>query len=106
MEPGETDEMVTALRETREESGLIETDLKIYPESKHILNYNVRGKPKKVIYWLAQLINQNATVQLSDEHQDYKWLGLEEACGHGKYEDMQNMLKHFDEYIRANIVGK
>lgn len=98
--------MVTALRETKEESGLKQTDLKIYAESKHVLNYEVRGKPKKVIYWLAQLINLDARVQLSDEHQDFKWLSFEEACVHGKYEDMQNMLKHYDEYIRTNILGK
>lgn len=98
--------MITALRETREESGLKETDLKIYPDSKHVLNYEVKGKPKRVVYWLAQLINPNAKVQLSDEHQDYKWLHLDEACLHGKFEDMQNMLKQFDEYIRNNIISK
>lgn len=98
--------MITALRETREESGLQENDLKIYPDSKHVLNYEVEGKPKKVIYWLAQLINSNAKVQLSDEHQDYKWLQLEEACVYGKFEDMQNMLKHFQEYITSNVIKK
>lgn len=105
MDPGETDEMVTALRETREESGLVESDLKIYPNSKQILNYEVKRKPKKVIYWLAQLINPNATVKLSDEHQDYKWLNLEEACAYGKYEDMQGMLRRFDNFIKQNVTG-
>lgn len=98
--------MVTALRETREESGLLETDLKIYPDSKHVLDYEVGGKPKKVIYWLAQLIHPNAKVQLSDEHQDYKWLQLEEACSYGKFEDMQNMLRKFEEYIKQNVTGR
>lgn len=106
MDPGEHDEMVTALRETREESGLLETDLKVYPDSKQVLNYEVQGRPKKVIYWLAQLVNSNAKVQLSDEHQDFKWLNLEEACTYGKYEDMQKMLKNFDEYIKRNVLGK
>lgn len=97
--------MTTALRETREESGLTEKDLKIYGDSKHILNYQVGGKPKKVIYWLAQLVNPDAKVILSDEHQDFKWLALEEACKFGKYQDMQDMLKHFDGYIKKNVFG-
>lgn len=98
--------MVTALRETWEESGLSETDLKIYPNSKQVLNYEVNSKPKRVVYWLAQLVNPNATVQLSNEHQDYKWLQLDEACAYGKYEDMQRMLRNFDDYIKKNIIGK
>ncbi|KAF2904717.1 hypothetical protein ILUMI_01454 [Ignelater luminosus] len=103
VDPGETDEMVTALRETEEESGLVESDLKIYKDSKRILNYSVRGSPKTVIYWLAELINSNARVKLSEEHQDYKWLELEEACTFGNYSDMQEMLKYFDNFIKTKL---
>ncbi|KAB0790092.1 hypothetical protein PPYR_15593 [Photinus pyralis] len=101
VDPGETDPMVTALRETSEESGLRQSDLRIFHDSKHILNYNVRGKPKIVIYWLAELINPSAGVRLSDEHQDFKWLELEEACRFGNYTDMQVMLKHYDNFIKT-----
>lgn len=103
VDPGETDEMVTALRETEEESGLKKSDLQIYNDSKHVLNYKVRGKPKTVIYWLAELINNSAQVKLSEEHQDFKWLELEEAYVYGNYDDMKEMLKHFDNYIKTKL---
>ena len=72
--------MVTALRETVEESGLKKDDLKIYNDVKRVLNYKVKGVPKVVTYWLAELVNPKAEVILSDEHQVFKWLNLEDAC--------------------------
>ncbi|KAJ8977489.1 hypothetical protein NQ317_001772 [Molorchus minor] len=84
VDPGET-EMLTALRETEEEAGL------------------VKGKPKTVYYWLAELINPNAQVKLSDEHQDYKWLELDDACRYSAYGDMQEVLHDFDKYIRMEL---
>lgn len=95
--------MVTALRETREESDLLESDLKIFKESKQELNYLVKNRPKLVIYWLAELINPAAQVKLSDEHIDYKWLVLEDACKYGKYTDMQNLLKFYDDFIKKEL---
>jgi bis(5'-nucleosidyl)-tetraphosphatase len=101
VDPGET-EMTTAIRETVEESGLKKGDLKIYEDVKRILNYKVNGKPKVVTYWLAELVNPQAKVKLSEEHQDYKWLNIDEACVYGKYPDLQESLKYFDNYIRSN----
>lgn len=103
VDPGEHDEMVTALRETKEESGLEEKDFKIFPDTKQILNYNVCGRPKSVIYWLAQLTNPSARVTLSDEHQDYKWLAFDDACQYGQYDDMKNLIKGYDDYIKSNV---
>lgn len=93
--------MTTAWRETREESGLTENDLKVYENCKKILRYQVNGKPKTVYYWLAELINPNATVKLSDEHQDFKWLGLDEACELAGYKDMTDTLKEFHKFIKS-----
>lgn len=101
MDPGET-EMVTALRETVEESGLKKDELKIFEDVQKVLQYNVKGAPKKVVYWLAELINPKAEVKLSDEHQDFKWLKLDEACTYAKYNDLQEALKFFDNYIHSN----
>ncbi|KAF5291325.1 hypothetical protein FQA39_LY03476 [Lamprigera yunnana] len=103
VDPGETDPMITALRETEEESGLTKSDFNVFPDSKHVLNYDVRGKPKVVIYWLAELTRDNAPVRLSNEHQDFKWLEIEDACVYGKYADMQEMLRHFDNFINTNL---
>ncbi|EZA58429.1 hypothetical protein DMN91_007811 [Ooceraea biroi] len=103
VDPGESD-METALRETREEAGFRSSDLEIYEDAKHELNYAVNGVPKIVIYWLAELLNPDKSVKLSDEHQDFRWLPLREACDLAKYADMQNTLREFDRYISQKLV--
>lgn len=99
---GETN-LETALRETEEETGLVAHDLRIFEDAKQELNYKVKGLPKIVIYWLAELKNCDKPIQLSHEHQAFKWLPLEEACSVAKYEELQNTLKTFDDYILRNI---
>jgi bis(5'-nucleosidyl)-tetraphosphatase len=78
VDPGESD-LQTALRETREEAGYTEHDLNV-TSVKKTLYYNVRGVPKTVVYWLAELKEYDNPVQLSQEHQDFKWLHFNEAC--------------------------
>ncbi|ENN70778.1 bis(5'-nucleosyl)-tetraphosphatase [asymmetrical] isoform X1 [Dendroctonus ponderosae] len=99
VDPGETD-LMTAYRETQEESGLKKADIKVFEETKTTLNYKVKGKPKVVHYWLAELINPDAKVKLSNEHQDFKWLPLKEACEISGYQDMEDVLNKFDEFLR------
>lgn len=92
------------MRETREEAGFSSSDLKIFEDAKHELNYTVNGVPKMVIYWLAELLNPEKSVRLSDEHQAFQWLSLREACDLAKYMDMQNALREFDKYISERRV--
>lgn len=99
LDPGET-EIEAAIRETFEESGLQKSDLHIFEDQIVNLNYDVNGKPKKVVYWLAELINKSAKVRLSEEHQDYQWLNLDNACKYASYEDMIKVLKNFDQIIK------
>ncbi|CAH1640407.1 unnamed protein product [Spodoptera littoralis] len=96
VDPGESD-WVTALRETKEEAGLSEEDLEVFKDVTKVLNYNVNNKPKVVVYWLAKLKNPETKVQLSDEHQDLKWLPLREAQEIAGYEDMKELLLEFNE---------
>lgn len=98
MDPGESDEQ-TAFRETVEESGLTKNDLKVYEDSRRCLKYIVKNKPKEVVYWLAELINPKAKVQLSSEHIDYKWLELQEVGNFSKYSDMLELLQYYSEFI-------
>ena len=78
VDPGESD-METALRETEEESGLERGSLNVMENIRRTLNYEVRGKPKTVIYWPAEVKDYNVPIRLSREHQDYKWLTVERA---------------------------
>lgn len=100
VDPGES-EYETALRETHEESGFEETQLSIVADFKKILEYNVRGKPKKVVYWLAKLNNPSDPVVLSDEHRDFKWLGMEDACSYIKFPDMIEVMKEAQEFLQT-----
>ncbi|KAM8961175.1 bis(5'-nucleosyl)-tetraphosphatase [asymmetrical] [Pelodytes ibericus] len=98
VDPGE-DDLTTALRETEEEAGLSGCQFRIVEGFRKELNYNVSQKPKTVIYWLAELKDFNTEVKLSDEHQDYRWLRLNEACEYSVYQDMQETLKEAHKFL-------
>ncbi|CAB3251167.1 unnamed protein product [Arctia plantaginis] len=100
VDPGESD-WITALRETSEEAGLSEEHLEVYKNISKELHYEVNGKPKVVVYWLAKLINPDMNVRLSDEHQDFKWLALEEAQTISGFDDMTKLLADFYEKAMA-----
>ncbi|KAK7863289.1 hypothetical protein R5R35_005333 [Gryllus longicercus] len=98
VDPGESD-IQTAWRETEEEAGLKESDLQLQEYSK-TLHYDVKGVPKTVIYWLAELV-KCTPVKLSSEHQDYKWLTLTDACDIVQYKDMQELLQDCSKFLNA-----
>lgn len=102
VDPGESD-FDTAVRETKEESGLLLSDLKVFDHVKRELTYEVKGKPKTVVYWLAELLNSDKSIELSEEHQAYQWLSIEDACSVVKYSDIQSMLRNLNEYIHQNL---
>lgn len=103
VDPGET-ELQTALRETEEEAGLKESDFTMYTDFQRTLNYEVQGKPKRVVYWLSELKNPNTPVTLSDEHIDFKWLNLPQALNYvEKYKDFQQVLNDADTFIKSNL---
>ncbi|XP_075696268.1 bis(5'-nucleosyl)-tetraphosphatase [asymmetrical] [Rhinoderma darwinii] len=100
VDPGE-DDMTTALRETEEEAGLKSTQFNIVDGFRKELNYKVNDKPKKVIYWLGELKDQNAEVKLSNEHQHYRWLRLQEACTYAGYQDLQDTLDEAYQFLQS-----
>lgn len=101
VDPGE-DDFKTALRETCEESGYQERDLRIYKTQTRTLEYKVKGHDKVVVYWLAELIEQTKEVKLSDEHQDLKWLERDDAIQIAGYDDFAAMVRYFDEKIKQS----
>lgn len=100
MDPGE-DDLTTALRETKEEAGLGAEQLKVIDDFVQELRYEVRGKPKEVLYWLAELRDPATAVTLSDEHQDYRWTRLEDACALAQYKDLQDTLRAAQRHLEA-----
>jgi len=91
------------LRETREEAGFVPSDLKIFEDARHEMMYKVNGRPKIVIYWLAELLDPNNPVRLSNEHQAFDWLPLREACDRARYDEMRKAFNEFDKYISRNL---
>ncbi|XP_046881132.1 bis(5'-nucleosyl)-tetraphosphatase [asymmetrical] [Hypomesus transpacificus] len=100
VDPGE-DDFTTALRETKEEAGLGEEHLRVIDGFLHKLKYEVRGKPKEVLYWLAELKDPKMVVTLSEEHQEYRWSGLDEACALAQYKDLQETLRAAQRHLEA-----
>ena len=100
MDPGE-DELQTAKRETQEEAGLTPADYTILEHYDVTLNYTVNNRPKRVVYWLGELTDINKPITLSDEHQDYKWLALDEAKHYADYADLQKAFDGCDAHIRT-----
>lgn len=76
---------------------IIYTYFQIYKDIFKTLKYEVNGKPKSVIYWLAKLKDPEYPVTLSKEHQDMKWLPLHQAQEIAGYEDMNALLAEFHE---------
>ncbi len=101
VDPGESD-METALRETEEEAGLTANHLKIITDFRKELHYEVNQKPKTVIYWLAKLSNPITAVRLSEEHRDFRWVKLEEACQLAEYPDLQSLLRECETFLKSN----
>ncbi|XP_054743081.1 bis(5'-nucleosyl)-tetraphosphatase [asymmetrical] [Anastrepha obliqua] len=98
VDPGE-DDFTTALRETKEEAGYSEEDLIIFKNKSKVLNYTVKGKPKVVVYWLAQLKNPAQEPKLSDEHTEMMWLPKDAAKDIIGYKENQEMIEEFHEFI-------
>lgn len=100
VDAGETLEQA-ALRELREETGLVESDIVLVPEFEHREEYRFSsGKGegrilirKEVTYFLAE--SRSLTVELSaHEASQYAWLPLQEAIRKIKYKSRREMLRH------------
>lgn len=91
------------MRETHEEAGLTADQLTVFDDFRTELHYEVRGKPKTVIYWLSEVKDPHSAVKLSNEHTDYKWLQFAEALEYAQYTDMKQALTAADNFIRKEM---
>jgi bis(5'-nucleosidyl)-tetraphosphatase len=100
--------METAKRETKEEAGIDDKDLKISEFTKSLRVRKsfqfyqaqiLKGKPKVSVYWLAELANPDTPVILSHEHKAFEWLGVDEACKKANFQDMQELLQDCQAYL-------
>ena len=101
VEPGE-DDKETAYRETKEETGLEPCCLHLIKDFQVELEYPVGGAMKKVIYFLAELTDQECQVKLSEEHHCFEWAALSKACELVRYHETQAALKSAEKFIQQN----
>lgn len=64
----------------------------------------VGDKNKTVIYWLAELKDQNETVKVSEEHTSFKWVQIDEAIQLVEHDDIIGLLREVNDYLSKNKV--
>lgn len=91
MEQGENEHQ-TAVRETKEETGIF--DIEFVEGFEENINYNFQFEGeliyKEVIFFLAK--TNTETVKVSHEHLDYTWLDYEKAMEKITYQNAKNIL--------------
>jgi bis(5'-nucleosidyl)-tetraphosphatase len=92
IEDGE-DELAAATRETMEETGIgdIEPIPGFHVETSYRFRRDGRTVSKRVTYFLAEVAT--SAVRLSDEHQESRWLGAQEAVELLIYEENRGVLE-------------
>ena len=90
----------TALRETKEETGI--SDIEFIDGFEENIEYDFRFNNenihKKVIFFLAKTKTLQ-TVSLSHEHNDYLWLGYNDALKKTTYGNAKNVLSKANEFL-------
>ena len=91
----------TALRETREETGI--SNIEFIDGFEEWVEYDFKFKKedihKKVIFFLAKTDEKN--IRLSHEHNDYIWLKYNDALKKTTFENAKNVLSKANEFLSS-----
>ena len=89
----------TALRETKEETGI--SNIEFVNGFEESVEYDFRFKKedihKKVIFFLAK--TDEKKIRLSHEHNDYIWLGYNDALKKTTFRNAKNVLSKANEHL-------
>ncbi len=103
-EEGES-ELQTAVRETREETGLGE--LVMLPGFRKVIEYfyrrDGRNVHKQVVYHLARATSGD--VRISSEHQGFGWFAFDQAVAHASYEKSKKLLADAERFLSEGAPG-
>ena len=91
MESGETPR-VTAIRETREETGIIDVKFLDYFEEWIQYNFQFKGElvQKKVVFFLGETKTKN--IKISHEHLNYTWMDYSTAMEKLTFDNAKTVL--------------
>ena len=88
VEEGET-EIMTAIRETKEEVGL---DVYVDPNLRFTINYLVKeDKLKEVVYFVSFLKNNNDVIIQEEEIESYMWVDIDEVYDILTFDNLKNL---------------
>ena len=91
----------TAIRETKEETGI--SNIKFIDGFEEYVEYDFRFKNedihKKVIFFLAKTSEKK--ISLSHEHNDYLWLGYNDALKKTTFKNAKNVLSKANEFLSS-----
>ena len=91
----------TALRETKEETGI--SNIEFIDGFEESVEYDFRFKNqdihKKVIFFLAKTSEKK--ISLSHEHNDYLWLGYDDALKKTTFENAKNVLSKANQFLSS-----
>ena len=96
----------TAVRETTEETGLIEEHLEIYDDISFKTEYRANNSLKYTTYFLAQLKESAPCININGDEQiiDFAWDQLPQAQERARYQEMQDLLNDAHEIILNDIL--
>ncbi|KAF9924629.1 nudix (nucleoside diphosphate linked moiety X)-type motif 2 [Linnemannia zychae] len=89
---GDEDELKCALRETVEITGLSVKDLKVEESFRAEIKYLSGTKPKRVVYYLAELTDSSRVLPTGEGVQ-FSWCNLQQATDKALYKTMQDVLR-------------
>jgi len=102
VEEGETTHE-TALRETKEETGI--SDIEFIDGFEESVEYNFKFKNedihKTVVFFLAKTNEKNIT--LSHEHNDFVWLEYDDALKKTTFRNAKNVLSKTNEFLLNTV---
>jgi dATP pyrophosphohydrolase len=87
----------TAIREIKEETGLIPEKFWVVPNVNSF--YSPETNEISMIPVFAALVNQNAQVTISEEHSEYKWVSMEDAVELLAWEGQKKSVDSIYEYF-------
>lgn len=96
-------ELDTLKREMQEETGI--TRFRLNPTFRENLYYSFRvGQlliKKVVVYYLFKT---GATVTISDEHTDYKWVTIDQVTEYLRHVNQRNLVKRLKHFLQDHAV--
>lgn len=94
-------ELDTLKREMGEETGI--RRFRLHPSFREYLYYNFRVSnqiiQKVVVYYLFKT---GATVQLSEEHSDFKWVEVNEVAQYLKHVNQRDLMRRVQDFLQKH----